>query len=197
MAAEGRGPPMHARIGMLRALNRHVERVFNPNALGEAQAEERRMTAVWIYVDTSKQVGDVDHLKVFTNAVAADNWFKDNDPEGVAFECEVLGGIKWKLGDVVRVKSGGPLMTVGSITKAGKVICEWVDAAGRPQRASLSPDALGGDASDASLSDFKKLIDPRDDDQVTAELSRPRSMVPRLAGTVILIILLIAATSAS
>ena len=25
-----RGPLMHARIGMLRALNRHVERVFNP-----------------------------------------------------------------------------------------------------------------------------------------------------------------------
>jgi hypothetical protein len=31
MAAENRGPLMHARIGMLRALNRHVERVFNPN----------------------------------------------------------------------------------------------------------------------------------------------------------------------
>ena len=28
MAAEGRGPLMHARIGMLRALNRHVERVL-------------------------------------------------------------------------------------------------------------------------------------------------------------------------
>jgi hypothetical protein len=30
MAAEGRGPLMHARVGMLRALNRH-ERVFNPD----------------------------------------------------------------------------------------------------------------------------------------------------------------------
>ena len=29
MAAEDRGPLMHAHIGMLRALNRHVERVFN------------------------------------------------------------------------------------------------------------------------------------------------------------------------
>lgn len=29
MAAEKRGPLMHARIGMLRALNRNVERVFN------------------------------------------------------------------------------------------------------------------------------------------------------------------------
>jgi hypothetical protein len=31
MAAEGRGPLLHARVGMLRALNRHVERVFNPD----------------------------------------------------------------------------------------------------------------------------------------------------------------------
>jgi hypothetical protein len=31
MAAEDRGPLMHARIGMLRALNRHVERVFDPS----------------------------------------------------------------------------------------------------------------------------------------------------------------------
>ena len=31
MAAEDRGPMMHARIGMLRALIRNVERVFNPD----------------------------------------------------------------------------------------------------------------------------------------------------------------------
>jgi hypothetical protein len=31
MAAEDRGSLMHARIGMLRALNRHVERVFDPD----------------------------------------------------------------------------------------------------------------------------------------------------------------------
>ena len=29
MAAENRGPLLHARIGMLRALNRNMERVFN------------------------------------------------------------------------------------------------------------------------------------------------------------------------
>ena len=29
MAAEDRGPLMHARIGMMRALNRHVERIFD------------------------------------------------------------------------------------------------------------------------------------------------------------------------
>jgi hypothetical protein len=30
-AAEGRDFLMHARIGVLRALNRHVERMFNPD----------------------------------------------------------------------------------------------------------------------------------------------------------------------
>jgi hypothetical protein len=45
---------------------------------------------VWIYVDTSKQVGDKDHLKVFANEDAAETWLQENDPEGVAFEYEVL-----------------------------------------------------------------------------------------------------------
>ena len=45
---------------------------------------------VLIYVDTSKQVGDPDHLKVFANAEAAATWFEENDPEGVAFEYLVL-----------------------------------------------------------------------------------------------------------
>jgi hypothetical protein len=40
---------------------------------------------VWICVDTSKDVGDKDHLKVFVTEVAAEIWFKENDPEGVAF----------------------------------------------------------------------------------------------------------------
>jgi hypothetical protein len=31
MAAEGRGPLMHARVGMLRAMNRGVVREFNPD----------------------------------------------------------------------------------------------------------------------------------------------------------------------
>ena len=45
---------------------------------------------VFIYVDTSKQVGDRDHLKVFASADAAETWLEDNDPEGLAFEYEVL-----------------------------------------------------------------------------------------------------------
>ena len=36
------------------------------------------------------QVGDVDHLKVFANELAPNRWFEENDPEGVAFEYEVL-----------------------------------------------------------------------------------------------------------
>jgi hypothetical protein len=48
------------------------------------------MTTVWVYVNTRKKVGDVDHLKVFASADAADRWFKDNDPEGVAFRYKVL-----------------------------------------------------------------------------------------------------------
>ncbi|KRQ92374.1 hypothetical protein CQ10_08265 [Bradyrhizobium valentinum] len=73
--------------------NRHIERVFDPERKSHhwgAQAEEGSMTTVWIYVDTSKEVGDVDHVKVFASQDVAEAWFKENDPEGVAFEYEVL-----------------------------------------------------------------------------------------------------------
>ena len=43
------------------------------------RGEDRQMT-VWIYVNTSKQVGDRDHLKVFANADAAETWLEENDP---------------------------------------------------------------------------------------------------------------------
>jgi hypothetical protein len=49
------------------------------------------MTTIWIYVDTNKDVGDPDHLKVFATPKAADEWFKDNDPEGVVFGYKVIG----------------------------------------------------------------------------------------------------------
>ena len=45
---------------------------------------------VWIYVNTSKQVGDPDHLKLLADQDAADEWLEENDPEGVAFEYKVL-----------------------------------------------------------------------------------------------------------
>ncbi|WP_197427434.1 hypothetical protein [Bradyrhizobium retamae] len=45
---------------------------------------------VFVYVNTSKQVGDAEHIKVFANADAAEKWFEENDPEGVAFEYPVI-----------------------------------------------------------------------------------------------------------
>jgi len=44
----------------------------------------------FVYVNTSKQVGDAEHIKVFASQDAAETWFEENDPEGVAFEYEVL-----------------------------------------------------------------------------------------------------------
>ena len=44
-----------------------------------------------IYVNNAKQVGDPELLEVFANEDAAETWFEKNDPEGVAFEYEVLG----------------------------------------------------------------------------------------------------------
>ena len=37
---------------------------------------------VFIYVNTSKQVGDPEHIKVFATTDAAKAWVEDNDPEG-------------------------------------------------------------------------------------------------------------------
>ena len=45
---------------------------------------------VFVYVNTSKQVGDKDHLKVFATTDTAEKRFEENDPEGVAFEHDVL-----------------------------------------------------------------------------------------------------------
>ena len=58
--------------------------------MGAPEAEKRPAMTVWIYVDTGKQVGDRNHLKVFANEDAAETWLQENDPEGVAFEYEVL-----------------------------------------------------------------------------------------------------------
>jgi hypothetical protein len=41
------------------------------------------MATVFIYVNTCKQVGDVDEA-------TAETWLAGNDPEGVAFEYEVM-----------------------------------------------------------------------------------------------------------
>jgi hypothetical protein len=54
-----------------------------------AEAQEGPKT-VFVYVNTSKQVGDPEHIKVFASTDATETWFAENDPEGVAFEYEVL-----------------------------------------------------------------------------------------------------------
>lgn len=35
---------------------------------------------VFVYVNTVKQVGDVDRIKVFSTLDAAEKWFEENDP---------------------------------------------------------------------------------------------------------------------
>jgi hypothetical protein len=67
-----------------------VRSIAEGQALGPAQGQEGPAMTVLIYVNTSKQVGDPDHLKVFANADATETWLEENDPEGVAFEYEVL-----------------------------------------------------------------------------------------------------------
>ena len=59
------------------------------SVFGQAKAQAGPMT-VFVYVNTSKQVGDPEHIKVFANVDAAEEWFEENDPEGVAFAYEVL-----------------------------------------------------------------------------------------------------------
>jgi hypothetical protein len=50
------------------------------------------MKTVWIYVDTRYRVGHPDHLKVFASPEIADEWFRANDPVGVAYAYEVIEG---------------------------------------------------------------------------------------------------------
>jgi hypothetical protein len=57
---------------------------------GEESAEKAAMT-VWVYVNTSKQVGDPDHLKIFSDPDIARRWFERFDPKGVAVEYPVIG----------------------------------------------------------------------------------------------------------
>jgi hypothetical protein len=63
---------------------------FGPQASSLGEAEEGPIKTVWVYVNTSKEVGDVDHLKVVATEEAAAKWLAENDPEGVAFEYDVI-----------------------------------------------------------------------------------------------------------
>jgi hypothetical protein len=65
---------------------------FRPNKDGIAQwpMEIERAVASISNVAFLFTFGDADHLKVFANVDAAEKWFEENDPEGVAFEYEIL-----------------------------------------------------------------------------------------------------------
>jgi hypothetical protein len=96
LVAETGGPTMLARMASWGIEPRSCPRVYRAReeaSLGAPEAEERPMKTVWIYVDTSKQVGDRDHLKVFATSDLSDEWFLVNDPEGVVFEYEVIGAV--------------------------------------------------------------------------------------------------------
>jgi hypothetical protein len=53
--------------------------------------QDRAMKTAWVYINTAKEVGDLDYLKVFANEEAAEEWFAEHDPEAVAFEYSVIG----------------------------------------------------------------------------------------------------------
>jgi hypothetical protein len=59
----------------------------DPNS---TERDQRSFSSSWIYVDASKGVGDREHLRVFANEAAAEAWFKEHEPEGVAFEYELI-----------------------------------------------------------------------------------------------------------
>jgi hypothetical protein len=59
-------------------------------ASGDGTDHGVNVMSVWIYVDTSRQVGDAEHLRVFASEEAANDWFAIHDPEGVAFRYEVI-----------------------------------------------------------------------------------------------------------
>ena len=60
-------------------------------------------------------------------------------------------------GDTVRLKSGGPLMTVSTIDSLGKIWCEWLDAKGTQQSQSFEPDNLTQEDVEGDDDDFVGL----------------------------------------
>jgi hypothetical protein len=56
----------------------------------KAPARDRQGSFAYDRLDTTKETGDFDHLKVFATKDAAETWLQENDPEGEAFEYEVV-----------------------------------------------------------------------------------------------------------
>jgi hypothetical protein len=103
------------------------------------------MTTAWVYVDTSKEVGDRDHLKVFATPGAADEWFKENDPEGVAIGYEVLG-------DETRQRSYCPICGVLiDMRDLSQMLAHVHDAEIKVSKATVHPRAKGRCISEVGL----------------------------------------------
>ena len=49
------------------------------------------MRTVWVYIDTSKHVGDPHQLHVFASQHSARAWLEEFDPKGEVFEYPVFG----------------------------------------------------------------------------------------------------------
>ena len=80
------------------------------------------MTTVWIYVDTSHEFDHINDVKVFASKAAAQAWFDKNDPQGVAFEYEVMESAE-RL-DILRTPRGlktRPLLCP-SLTQRGPLV---------------------------------------------------------------------------
>ena len=80
---------------------RHVKSVLSiyarhflreaPCRADEVLSRGKIMKTAWIYIDNRYQFGHPDHVKIFASAGAANDWFKKHDPEGCAFEYDVIG----------------------------------------------------------------------------------------------------------
>lgn len=54
----------------------------------EIATKDANVPTVWVYVNTTVQVGDADYLRIFANADLAHRWIED--PEGVGFEYPLI-----------------------------------------------------------------------------------------------------------
>jgi hypothetical protein len=62
--------------------------------LNDRDAQTSSNKTVWVYVDTSKVVGDTGQSKVLASLELAKAWFTENDPEGVAFKYSLIDRIE-------------------------------------------------------------------------------------------------------
>jgi uncharacterized protein YodC (DUF2158 family) len=65
--------------------------------------------------------------------------FSDRDPSSNAMQSQIATPLQH--GDLVRLRSGGPLMTVGSV-KGNQVDCFWTGGDGEPNAESFPIDVL-------------------------------------------------------